>query len=91
MAKNVVLEAKLDSDAAELLKDTLLKHQTDDISFDASAVEHLGGLCLEILMSAKYLWPVAGKSVKVTSPSLQMVEDLGRFGLTTDDLEGSPA
>ena len=91
MATDIVLDAKLDSAAAEPLKATLLKHQTDDISFDASAVEQLGGLCLEILMSAKYLWPVAGKSVRIAAPSPQMVEDLERFGLTPDDLEGSPA
>ena len=91
MAKMVVLDAKLDSAAAEPLRETLLAAQGDDITLDGSGVEQLGGLCLELLMSVRHLWATAGNSVTLNAPSEQMIDDLGRFGLTETDLQGEPA
>ena len=91
MAKEVVLDAKLDSAAADQLKATLLGAQGDDITLDGSPVEQIGGLCLELLMSVRHLWAAEGKSVTLENPSAQMVDDLGRFGLTPEDFQGSPA
>ena len=91
MARKVVLEAKLDSAATETLRDTLMTSQGDDIVLDGSAVEQLGGLCVEFLMSARHLWAAAGRSVTLTTPSEQMIDDLGRFGLSETDFQGSPA
>ena len=91
MAKEVVLDAKLDSAAVDQLKATLLGAQGEDITLDGSPVEQLGGLCLELLMCVRHLWAAAGNTVTVKTPSAQMVDDLGRFGLTPEDFQGRPA
>lgn len=91
MAKQVVLDAKLDSAAAEHLTAALLGAQGDDITLDGSSVEHVGGLCLELLMSVRHLWAAEGRTVVVENPSEQMVDDLACFGLTAEDFQGRPA
>ena len=87
----VVLNSKLDSAHAEALRDILLKNQSDDIELDGSAVEQIGGQCLELLMSVRHLWGQNGKSVVLENASKQMIDDLARFGLTSDDFQGRPA
>lgn len=91
MAKRVVLDAKLDTAAAEGLRETLLASQGDDLTLDGRNVEHLGGLCLELLLSARHLWGIANKTVCLETPSVQMIDDLSRFGLSDTDFQGRPA
>ena len=91
MAKTVVLDAKLDSAAADGLKSTLLELQKDDVTLDGSSVDQIGGLCLELLMSVRHLWAAQGKTVTLEAPSEQLIDDLGRFGLTIEDFQGRPA
>ena len=91
MTTQVALETKLDSGAVDKLRTDLLAVQDSDVVLDGSAVEQLGGLCLELLMSVRHLWAAAGHSVTIENPSEQMLDDLGRFGLTHDDFKGRPA
>ena len=91
MAKRIVLDAKLDSAAAEPLRDTLLTMQGEDLAFDGSGVAQIGGLCLELMMCVRHLWVANGKTVSLENPSAQMLDDLGRFGLTEADFQGRPA
>lgn len=86
MAKRVTLVPRLDTAASEWLRDEILSAAGEDLIFDGAAVEQLGGLCLEILMSAGVLWPNAGRSASLENPSTQMVDDLGRYGLAPDTL-----
>ena len=86
MAKRLLLDAKLDSSAADGLRKTLSAATGQDLLFDASKVELLGGLCLELLMSAHHLWQQAGQTFFVEAPSPQFVENLGRFGVSADQL-----
>lgn len=91
MTKQVALETKLDSAAADKLRTDLLGAQDSDVVLDGSAVEQVGGLCLELLMSVRHLWAASGHAVTIENPSEQMLDDLGRFGLTHDDFKGRPA
>ena len=91
MAKRVVLDAKLDSATAETLREKLLEAEGDDIALDGSGVEQLGGLCLELLLSVRHLWGLAGKAVTIESPSQQLINDLGRFGLSEEAFQGGTA
>ena len=84
MTKKVILTAKLDSAAAETLRDQFLDARDQDILLDGSNVDYLGGLCLDLMMSAKHLWSGAGKSFALENPSASLVDDLGRFGLAQD-------
>ncbi len=86
MAKKVTLVRKLDTAASAALRDEIRAAAGNDLIFDGAGVEQIGGLCLELLMSTGTLWPKDGRSVSLENPSLQMVDDLKRFGLTPDTL-----
>ena len=87
MVKRVALAPKLDTAAAAELRKSLVEAQDDDIVIDASAVEMIGALCVETLMSVAAVWSKAGRSVTIEDASPQMINDLGFFGLTTETLE----
>lgn len=91
MTKQVALETKLDSAAVDKLRTDLLAVQDGDVVLDGSAVEQVGGVCLELIMSVRHLWGIAGHTVTIENPSEQMLDDLGRFGLTHEDFKGRPA
>ena len=91
MAKQLVLDTKLDSAAAEALQTTFLASTDDDIVLDGSGVEQLGGMCLELIMGARHLWGESGKSVTLENASPHMIDDLRHFGLTESDFQGRPA
>ncbi len=86
MVTQVALAPKLDTAASADLRKALVAAKDDDVVLDASAVEMVGALCLELLMSAGVLWPKAGHTISIENTSPQMTDDLGRFGLTPDTL-----
>ena len=86
MAKQVSLPAKLDTATCADLRDQLKAASDDSIVFDASKVEQLGAMCLELLLSAVVLWRRAGHSISFENVSAQMTDDLTRFGLTPETL-----
>lgn len=86
MAKQVALASKMDTAATVALRDEISAALDEDLVIDGSKVEHLGALGLEVLCSAVVLWKKAGKTVSLESPSTQLIDDLSRFGLTTDKL-----
>lgn len=91
MAKQVTLDAKLDSAVAPDLGRRLIAAKDEDVALDGSQVEQLGALCLEVLMSARHLWSAAGHAFTLQAPSDRMVDDLARFGLTPEDFAGDAA
>jgi chemotaxis protein CheX len=76
----------MDTAASVELRAKLFAAKDDDIVFDAAAVEMLGARCLELLMSAGVLWKLADRIVSIENVSPQMIDDLGRFGLTPETL-----
>lgn len=81
MAKRVTLGAKLDSAAADGLRAQLMKASEEDVILDGSAVELLGGLCLELLLSAESLWTAKGLDFALDAASDQLLDNLTRLGL----------
>ncbi len=81
MANELILETRLDSAAAEGLRARLVAHQGDDLALDASNVEVIGGLCLEVILSAQHHWKTAGHSFSFSAHSANFHENLARFGL----------
>lgn len=86
MAKRLALGPKLDTASAPGLRDQLLAGIDGDLALDGGAVEQLGALCLEVILSAAALARSAGHRVTVENVSDAMVENLGRFGLTPETL-----
>lgn len=86
MAKRVILGRKLDSAAVDALRDQLLDARAEDVVLDGSRVELLGGLCLELLLSAKSIWAGNGLGFTLETPSAHLTENMSRFGLTDDFL-----
>lgn len=76
----VSLPPVLDLQAAEPLRAELMALRGRPVSLDASQVTRLGGLCLQVLMSARKIWHEDGLSLMVEQPSSGFTEQLAAFG-----------
>ena len=65
----VQLEAVLDLGAAERLHAQLMGLRGQPIDIDASKVERLGGLCLQVLLAARKSWAADGQDVQLSASS----------------------
>lgn len=91
MAKELILDAKLDSAAAEALRSTLSEYQAEDVVLNASQVELIGGLCLEVILSAQHHWTKAGRAFSVSDPSESCSANLVHFGVNVASLTENSA
>jgi len=93
MAEAVVLPAVLDVRAAGSLKTELLARRGGPLTLDASGVERLGGLSLQVLISAARTWAVDGQSLTVAAASDAFAEQCCAFGAGSlvPALAGEPA
>ena len=76
-----MLEADLGAKAAAGLHAALLARRGQTIVIDASNVDHIGGGCLQLLLSAKLTWESDAQSFNLVSPSKPMIEALEFTGL----------
>jgi len=77
----------LDLKAAAPLQSELLALRHLPLDIDASNVQRLGGLCLQVLMSAQATWATDGVAFRISSPSSAFQEALSLFG--AEDLQSS--
>lgn len=63
------LVSNLDLAAARSLWAQLCAARRQPIALDASSVERLGGLCLQVLVAAKRAWQDDGVSFAIVQPS----------------------
>jgi chemotaxis protein CheX len=68
-AVKLQLEPVLDLGAAERLHARLVEMRGQPLDIDASQVERLGGLCLQVLISARDTWRTDGHSAVVGQAS----------------------
>jgi len=82
------------------LKAELLARRGQPVTLDASNVERLGGLCLQVLLSARKTWAADGVDLTITPQSQGFSEQWTAFGasetnvpdpLAQDPLEGALA
>ena len=66
---NLQLEPVLDLGAAERLHARLTELRGQPLDIDASQVERLGGLCLQVLISARDTWRADGQSAVIGQAS----------------------
>lgn len=63
------LASVLDLPAAVPLHAVLLAHRGDDLDVDCANVERIGGLCLQLLMSARLTWRLDHKRFRMINVS----------------------
>lgn len=80
-AKILHLPADLDGVAAASLFEVLNSRIGTDIMIDASHVERIGGLSLQILLAAVSTWKVDGGALEFTNLSLDFVTGLELLGI----------
>jgi chemotaxis protein CheX len=64
----------LDLAAAAPLRQALLEARGQPLELDASRVERLGGLCLQVLLSAQAVWAADGYAFRIVNPSPAFAE-----------------
>jgi chemotaxis protein CheX len=86
MSSLITLPAVLDLRAAEPLKTQLLAVRGQEATLDASAVERLGGLCLQVLLSALATWRADGQALTFINVSEALASQWSAFGASAADL-----
>ena len=77
------LDEELDLSAAAPLKVALQARRGEALALDASAVQRLGGLCLQVLLAAAEAWRADELALEITEPSeafSKAVRQLGADG-----------
>lgn len=85
-SRRLELPEMLDLRAATPLAAQLLTLRGEEVILDASAVQRLGGQCLQILLSAKATWELEGAELRVVDPSPGFVEGLQLLGIQSKQL-----
>ncbi|MEY4254855.1 MAG: hypothetical protein RLZZ141_82 [Pseudomonadota bacterium] len=79
-ASRLKLIENLDLKAAAPLRSEFLALRHTALDVDASNVQRLGGLCLQVLMSAQATWAADAVPFSISSPSPAFQEALSLFG-----------
>ena len=76
----VKLDPTLDIGAADRLHVDLLALRGRPLALDASDVQRLGGLCLQVLLSARATWRADDRPIALTTPSAAFEQAWAAFG-----------
>jgi len=77
------LPSKMDAAAAHGLKAALLERGGGSLSLDASEVQQMGALCLQVLLSAQKSWRHEGLGFVVKNPSPAFRDSVALLGAET--------
>ena len=83
MQAAIALPAVLDIQSAEALRVQLLGARGRPLTIDGSAVERLGGLCLQVLLAARQTWAADGHGLVVDPASEAFTDQWNAFGAPT--------
>lgn len=78
----LILEPVLDLRAAAPLRDAFLERRGAPVVVDASKVEQMGGLCLQVLIAARNAWAHDHTPFSLSPRSPSFDAALGAFGAT---------
>ena len=79
-SRSIALPATLDYLAAPELASDLREHRHEPVRLDASAVQHLGASCLQVLLAAARTWQGDALDFTVENASAAFSEGLARLG-----------
>jgi chemotaxis protein CheX len=82
MSLSLTLAPVLDLRAAGALRAELLERRGQPMNVDASGVERMGGLCLQVLLSARSVWADDGHAFTISGPSESFREAMRLLGAT---------
>jgi chemotaxis protein CheX len=82
MSLSLTLSPVLDLRAAGALRSELLERRGQSMDVDASGVERMGGLCLQVLLSARRQWSDDGCAFTIRGPSEPFREAMRLLGAT---------
>jgi chemotaxis protein CheX len=85
-SERISLPPVMDITAAAPLTNEFLLHRGKDVTIDASAVERVGGQCLQVLLSAAATWSHDGMELDLATPSTNFTEALETAGLGLENL-----
>jgi chemotaxis protein CheX len=85
MSASLSLPAVLDLAQADVLKAALLPMRGQSVVIDASRVERLGGLCLQVLISAQQTWAGDGHVLTIDDVSREFADQWKAFGAASAD------
>lgn len=91
LAERLVLSGKLDLLAAPPLHQALLARRGADLQLDATAVRHLGMLCLQVLLSAAIEWRQSRQRLTFWGRSAAFDEALATFAVPLSELQSEVA
>jgi chemotaxis protein CheX len=77
---SLALAETLDLKAAGPLRSALMDARGATVEIDASAVQRLGGLCLQVLLSAEATWATDGQRFTISAASAAFAEGARRMG-----------
>ncbi|WP_097031864.1 STAS domain-containing protein [Cereibacter ovatus] len=86
MTTRIDLPARLDHQAARNLYSILSREQGKPIHIDCSTVTFVGGLAVQVLLSAAVRWRRDGIPFSCDLPSLAFTDDLARLGVDPSEL-----
>ncbi|PZU60004.1 MAG: chemotaxis protein CheX [Brevundimonas sp.] len=91
MTASLTLAPVLDLNAAEPLKAELMARRGADLTIDGASVDRLGGLCLQVLLSARRTWQADGVNLRLGSVSQSFADQWAAFGAPAFNTEGGLA
>ena len=75
-----VLPQIMDLKAASAVAERIVSYRGRPLTLDASRVERIGGLCLQVLLSARLSWKFDCLALTIANPSAIFSESLELFG-----------
>ncbi|MGH7028770.1 STAS domain-containing protein [Brevundimonas sp.] len=87
MSVAISLPAVLDLRAAEPLRAQILAVRGQALTLDGASVERLGGLCLQVLLSARQTWAADGQALEIAPVSEAFSAQWDAFGAPALDTD----
>lgn len=85
------LATVLDTGQAATLREELLARRGRSLAIDASGVERLGALCLQVLLAARRTWSADGRSLVIAAASEAFARQWTAFGADPAAVQGDAA
>lgn len=85
-AKTLSLDTVLDLNAASTLHSRLMELRGSDLVIDASPVERVGALCIQVLMSASRTWEEEERSLTFSQMSDALTKTMQLSGVNYDHM-----